>query len=169
MTTTFTRNLSKAAFTHIMEFVLNNTNVKNALVESGIDDTYGLLTLTDAIVENLVYPDTDPQVKTMHKLKKGEMGLIKCFIHYVYYRGEINDPIGNDWSKITMEDFDFFRANLSYTSRFGSLSTLTFKTPTPPASSSSSTLFHGQSPVDIFKRGIKRDPSVFPRSKGRNC
>ena len=161
-TNTFTCAASKVAFTHIMEFVLNSTNVKNALVESG----YGLMTLTDNIVENLVYPDADPKIITKYKLKKGEMGLIKCFIHYVYYRDEINDPINNEWTKITMDDFDLFRANISYTPRFGSLATLTFKSPTPTASSSSSsTPSHGQSPVDIFKRGIKRDPSVFPTLK----
>ena len=117
MTTTFTRIASRVAFTYTTDFVLNSANVKNALVDSGIDDTYGLMTLTDVIVENLVYPDIDPQVKTKYKLKKGEMGLIKCFIHYVYYRGETGDAIGNDWSKITMEDFDLFRANIAYTSR----------------------------------------------------
>ena len=165
MTTIFTRTASKVAFSHIMEFVLNSTNIKEALIEEGIDDTYGLLTLTDSIVENLAYPDIDPQVTTRHKLKKGEMGLLKCFIHYVYYRDEICDPIDNDWTKITMDKFDLFRANISYTPRFGSLSTLTFKTPITPASSSSSTPHHVQSPADIFKRGIKRDPSVFPALK----
>ena len=165
MSTIFTRTQAKVAFNHIMEFVLSNENVKNSLLDSGIDDTFGLMTLTDVIVENLVYPDADSQVKTKHKLKKGEMGLIKCFIHYVYYCDEIGHPIGSDWTSITMEDFDAFRANLSYTSRFGSLSTLTFKPPTPPAPASSSTPFHGPSPVDVFKRGIKRDPSVFPTLK----
>ena len=148
-----------------MEFVLNSTNIKEALNEEGIDDTYGLMTLTDAIVENLTYPDKDPQVTTKYKLKKGEIGLLKCFIHYVYYRDEISDPIGNDWTKITMDQFDLFRANITYTPRFGTLSTLSFKPPTPPVSSSSSTPYHGQTPVDIFKRGIKRAPSVLPTLK----
>jgi hypothetical protein len=34
-----------------------------------------------------------------------------------------------------------------------------------PTLSSSSTPYSGQSPVDIFKRGIKLDPSVFPTLK----
>jgi hypothetical protein len=34
-----------------------------------------------------------------------------------------------------------------------------------PTLSSSSARYSGQSPVDIFKRGIKRDPYVFPTLK----
>ena len=168
MSSTFTRIASKVAFTHIMEFVIGNTNITAALEVVGIDDTFGLMTLTDADVENLIYPDLDPKVTTTYKLKKGEMGLLRCFIHFVYYRDEINDPINNEWNKVTMEKFDV-KANTSYTPRFGSISTLTYKLSTPSVptstSTSTSTSSHGPSPVDIFKRGIKRDPSVFPTLK----
>ena len=141
MSSTFTRIASKVAFTHIMEFVIGNTNIKAALEVLGIDDTFGLMTLTDADVENLIYPDLDPKVTTTYKLKKGEMGLLRCFIHYVYYRDEINDPINNEWNKVTMEKFDVFRANTSYTPRFGSISILTYKlsTQSVPTSTSTST------------------------------
>jgi hypothetical protein len=64
-----------------------------------------------------------------------------------------------------MADFDQFRSNLAYTTKFGSLSTLVTKQTSLPTLSSSSTPYSGQSPVDIFKRGIKRDTSVFPTLK----
>jgi hypothetical protein len=124
------------------------------------------MSLDDAVVDNLVYPDADPQVSTMYRLKKGEIGLLKCFIHYVYYRDETNNPIGDDWTKITMADFDQFRANLKYTSRFSSLSSIKPKVvASTPALPSSSNTSHLPTPVDLFKRGIKRDPSVFPTLK----
>ena len=83
-----TLTASKAAFTHVMDNVLQNPNITSALNEQGIDDTFGLMILTDDIVDNLVYPDLDPHVQTKHRLKMGEIGLIKCFIHYLYYLEE---------------------------------------------------------------------------------
>jgi hypothetical protein len=66
-----------------MDNVLQTLNVNSALAAIGIDDTFGLFTLTDTIVDNLTYPDPDPNVKTNHRLKKGEIGLLKLFIQYI--------------------------------------------------------------------------------------
>ena len=85
MSSTITRAASKVAFNHIMDNVIDNINIKASLGLVGIDDTFGLMTLTDTDIENLTYPDIDPNVQTTYKLKKGEMGLLRCFIHYVYY------------------------------------------------------------------------------------
>jgi hypothetical protein len=71
----------------------------------------------------LAYHDPTPNIQKLQKLKIGEIGLIKSFIHYVHFREETT-PIGNDWKSITMDDFDQFRANLTYTRRFSSLSSL---------------------------------------------
>jgi hypothetical protein len=46
-----------------------------------------------------------------HKLKRGEIGVKKSFIHYVHFHEGIN-PIGNDWKSIEMDDFDQFQSNL---------------------------------------------------------
>jgi hypothetical protein len=82
--------------------------------------------------------------------------------------------INDQWTAITQDEFDQFRVNLKYTRRFGTLSNLT-ATAVPPAtpstssattpSLSSNTVQSALSPVDMFKRGIKRDPSVFPTLK----
>jgi hypothetical protein len=93
------------------------------------------------------------------------MGLLKSLVHYIYYPDESGSLIGNKWTAITMADFDQFRSNLAYTTNFGSISTLVTKQTSLPTLSSSSATYSGQSPVDIFKRGIKRDPSVFPTLK----
>jgi hypothetical protein len=138
MSSTLTRAASKAAFTHSIDNVLQYPNVTSALAVIGIEGTFGLFTLTDTIVDNLSYPDTDPNVKTNHRLKKGEMGLLKSFINYIYYHDESGDPIGDKWTAITMADYDQFRSNLAYTTRFGSLSILK-QTPVSVTFSSSST------------------------------
>ena len=155
---------SKATFTHLMDNVLQNPNITSALNEQGIDDIFGLMILTDDIVDNLVYPDSDPQVQIKHCLKMGEIVLIKSFIHYMYYLEELGNTIGDDLTNVTMDNFDKFRANLSYTRRFGSLSTLFFKL-SPSPSSSSSTQSLNQSPYGIKKYGIKCDQSLCPTMK----
>jgi hypothetical protein len=121
MSSTLTRAASKAAFTHIMDNVLQSPNVTSALAEEGIEDTFGLFTLTDTIIENLTYPDSDPNIKAAHRLKKGEIGLLKSFIHYIYYRDESGNPIVDKWTAVTMADFDQFRSNFAYTTKFGSI------------------------------------------------
>jgi hypothetical protein len=44
MSSTLTRAASKAAFTHIMNNVLQYRNVTSALAAIGIEDTFGLFT-----------------------------------------------------------------------------------------------------------------------------
>jgi hypothetical protein len=75
------------------------------------------------MVDNLAYHDPNPNIQKLNKLKLGEIGLIISLIHYVHFCEETN-PIGNDWESITMDDFDQFRVNLTYTRRFSSLSSL---------------------------------------------
>jgi hypothetical protein len=84
-------------------------NVTKALKEDGIKDISGI---DDAQVGDLTYFHPDPNNPTASCLKKGEIRLIKMFIHYVRYREEINDQIGDKWHNITQEEFDQFRCNL---------------------------------------------------------
>jgi hypothetical protein len=48
---------------------------------------------------------------TTHPLQKGDMGMIRSFIHYVQHRSSIYDPIGNDWLSITDDMLDEFRTD----------------------------------------------------------
>jgi hypothetical protein len=163
MPSTLTRAASNAAFTHVMDNVIQYPNVTNALAAIDIEDTFGLFTLTDFIVDNLSYPDSDPNVKAAHRLKKGEMLILKSFIQYIYYRNESENPIDDKWTTTTMADFDQFKSNLAYTTSFFLIN---FK-----AKTSSTYLiiiiypYSGQSHIDITKRDINHGTSVFPTLK----
>jgi hypothetical protein len=106
-------------------------------------------------------------------LKKGEIGLIKSFIHFVHYHDEIGNPIGDDWRSIAQDEFDQFRCNTKYMRRFASpeslnkpvASTSTSVSAPSPAPASS---YAAPSPVDLFKRGIKHDPCVYQTLKRTN-
>jgi hypothetical protein len=91
-----TRAVSKAAFTHVTDVILDNKNGTKALTEDGIKDIGGILLLDDEQVEDLTYLDPDPNNPMAYCLNKGEIGRIKTFIHYVHYHEEIKDPIGEN-------------------------------------------------------------------------
>jgi hypothetical protein len=74
-----------------MDNVTQNTNVTKALTDNGIEDIVALLILTDNYVDSLTYKDSDPKVTTKYPLKKGEIGLIKTFIHFLHFRDEISN------------------------------------------------------------------------------
>ena len=157
-----------AAFNHVTQNVLADPNITKALREDGIKEIGVLISLSDAQVEDLTFLDTDPNNPIVYRLKKGEIGLIKSFIHFVHYRDEIGNPIGDDWRSITQDEFDQFRCNTKYTRRFASLASLSSPAPSAPATVLASTPISSHSapsPVDLFKRGIKRDPSVYPTLK----
>jgi hypothetical protein len=115
---TITHAASKAAFVHVTDVILENSNITAAFKEGGIKDIPSILKLTNVTVKSLTFPDPNPNINEMYCLKMGEIKLIKTFIHYVYYRQEINQPINNQWLSVTQEDFDQFRCNLDYTRRF---------------------------------------------------
>jgi hypothetical protein len=104
-----TRAATKAAFTHVVDVILDNVNVTSALAEADIDDVVDILTLDDATITSLTYADPDPNVTQPHLLKRGEIGLLRTFLHFVHYREEINDPIDNKWTGITQDEFNHFR------------------------------------------------------------
>jgi hypothetical protein len=156
-----------AAFNHVTQNILANSNITKALREDGIKEIGVLISLSDEQVEDLTYLDPDPTNPTDYCLKKGEIGLIKSFIHFVHYRDEIGNPIGDDWRSITQDEFDQFRCNTKYTRHFASLASLSSPTPSTAPTPTSTSSHSAPSPVDLFKRGIKRDPSVYPTLKDK--
>jgi hypothetical protein len=152
-----------AAFIHVIQIVLANANITKAL--NGIKEISGLISLDDQQVEDLTYLDSDPTNPMAYCLKKGEIGLVKSFIHFVYYCDEIGDPIGDDWRSFTQDEYYQFRCNTKYTRRFASLASLSTTAPSTPSTAPTPTptsSHSAPSPEDLFKRGIKRDPSVYP-------
>jgi hypothetical protein len=177
-TTPNTRAASKAAFTHITTVLLYNANITKAFKEDGIENVAKILSLTDKEVDDLTYLDSNPSIATAYSLNKGEKGLIKSFIHFVHHWKEISNPIGDDCANASVDEFEQFRANLDYTRRFGTLSNLpsiglvssnstsTTSTSTPiPSPVTCTIIFNTISSRELSKRGIKRDPAVYPTLK----
>jgi hypothetical protein len=118
------RAASKAAFVHVTDVILEDSKITAALKKGGIEDIPSILKLTDVTVDNLTFPGPDHDPTITVRLRKGETGLIKTFIHFVHYCEETNDPIGDKWLSITQEEVDQFHVNHKYTRRLASLANL---------------------------------------------
>ena len=160
-----TRSSSAEAFAHVMDNVINRpsgTPVRSALSQSGIVSMVDLLSLSEADLHNLTYKTVDPdgtKAPTIHYLSIADRNILKYLLYYhIHRRNEFNAI--DDWSKITKDEFDDFRINPDYTLH-PPVPKYSQKHLTSKPQSSTPSL----SSVDFFKRGIKRDPSLFPALK----
>ena len=142
----------------------DSSPLKKALVGAGITDMFALNTLDNDTIDDLVY-DVSPTEKDV-SINRGDKSLLWIFLDYVIHRVNKGDPIGDDWTAVTAEDFDQFRINPQYGGQLrnpGPNQTSTSSTAAPTPSPSTNTSKY--SPVEVFRRGIKRDPSLFPTLK----
>jgi len=154
--TPLTRKESKTAFHHILDNVLgypDGSTLKEALRYDGIETIEDLVTITLPDIDTLTYEDSGKK-GTRSPVPKGPRNVIRLFKYFVHYRQQSGPPI-SDWLAITADDFNNFRLHASVLS--------VSATQPPPSSASSAAPKY--SPADLFKRGIKRDPSLFPTLK----
>ena len=131
----------------------DSSGLKMALVSENIDDMFTLLNLDHATIDSLTYDKSSTE--TNIAVSKGEKGLLKVFLDFVLHREHTGNPIGDDWTAVDQASFDGFRVDPTYlSSKVGA---------TTPTSFGQSTSKY--SPADLFRRGIKRDPTLFPTLK----
>jgi hypothetical protein len=159
-----TRTDAKEVFNHILNTVLDrgdSSSLKSSLTAEGITDIFDLTTVTDDVIDNLIYVDPADPGK-IYPVKKGDKMLLRCFLAYqIYLESESGGEF--NYKSITQTSFDNFRISPSYRA--------TVNRPDPttsvPAASTTSAPSHSSiySPVAMFRRAIKKDPSLFPTLK----
>jgi hypothetical protein len=150
----FTCADSNKALKHVLRNVLqmaDDSPLSKALSEGGFCDIHTVITMTDAEIKDLKYDDKNGNEVMIdrHTIWK----LLSIFIHYYMHRMSKGNPIGNDWTAITAEDYNNFRIS-DYL-----LITRPFNIATSPMMP-----LRGQrirDPIADFKKGIKRDSSSF--------
>jgi len=155
------RTQARAAFDHVMDNVLDrgdDSSLKQALTTAGFRDIYQLLELQPADVEHLVYREEDGEDDL--PIRRGDKGLLFTFLEFVSARGTRGTPI-DDWLALTIEEFDAFRIEPV---RIFVRNPETLAAPGVPTVSPAPRA-PSLSAAAQFKRGIKRDPSVFPTLK----
>jgi uncharacterized pyridoxamine 5'-phosphate oxidase family protein len=148
-----TRADAKAAFDHVVGTIFDSKGIRSALDKAGCNDMFKLLSLDVATIENLQMEHPSVATKSVDLLKC-DKAMLKIFLSFVNACKVSGKPIGDeDWIKLTCEDFDKFRSDPS---------NRVLPTSPSPISSCGSSSF---SMVEQFKKGIKRDPSLFPTLK----
>ena len=109
-------------------------------------------------IDGLTYEDGAQSTLPVPVPARAYLRILKA---YHAYRHETGDPIGDAWTAITAEQFDEFRVADYNVLTMGSTSgyTTVHSTPTPTGPPATS---RPRDPVADFKKGIKRDPSLFP-------
>ncbi len=96
-------------------------------------------------------------------LNKGEINLIKMGIDFFAFRAHNLNHVGldkADWLNLTPRDFAIFRLDPDY--RVWRDQDKATAPPLPAALITAKASASTYTPADLFKRGIKRDPSLFP-------
>ena len=157
---TMTRSEAKAAFNHVLDKVIerdDSSDLKIALVNDGIENIFDLLRLDQHTIDNLGYQDPDDDDRFI-LLKKGDRNILKSFMEFKMDLDAKGVPI--DFLSLTRAEFDQFRIRpIRQASSAAAMS--------PPLLQASQSIPNkpSLSLVEIFKRGIKRDPSLFPTLK----
>lgn len=155
------RAASQAAFNHVMDNVLDRGDgspLKSALLADNIRNISVLIAIRGGHIEHLTYREVDGTEDL--PMFRGDKSLLASFIDLYAYRAEQGNPIGDDdWLTLTEEEFVEFRM----------MPTRVFRRPDGVQDGGAPVVGtaarFGMSPVDNFKRGIKRDPALFPTLK----
>ncbi len=158
-----TKARSKDILNHVLDnvFELDKDHVmRKALKDNAIDNILVLLDWKECDLEMLHFSvktkneDTGEVTMDTHPLGKTYTNLLIIFKAYVGVKfPNIKSIDVQDWFDIDSDDFDAFRVSRNYEPNV--------KTKPPPTLNPNK----AKDPVSDFKRGIKRDQSLFPTLK----
>jgi hypothetical protein len=158
-----TQKEAKQAYNHILDNVLgrsDGTALKSSLYEEGIEDIFDLINLSHATINCLSYKDTSNN-NIVTPIRLGDKILLRCFANYVANCHLEGNPIIDDWSMVTQEDFDSFRIDPK-----NMLSLASNAPPNIPDNIAAKPTSAVQyTPVDTFFSGIKQDETLLPTLK----
>jgi hypothetical protein len=151
-----TRAQGEAALNYVVLTVLNQPDdgpLMKSLRNDSINDVSDFPSLQEIDIENLKYPEDDGSLSA---LVPGLKGRLRAFCAFIRYRVDMSLPIGDNWTSITPEEYDEFRCSRAFDGTiYGVTSSANPGLPTAQST-------RARDPVTDFKRGIKRDPSLYP-------
>ena len=149
------RQARQTTLKHVIENVLGKgegSNLAKALVAYRVIDIHGLM---EAVPGELEYENDEGAIVPVLKSDQHLVSILQDF--------EVAMQPITDWLGITAEDFDQFRTDRRYAANRNPGNPLLNPPSQAPLVSPSNS--NGRSPADIFRRGIKRDQSLFPTLK----
>jgi len=157
-----TRPQAQQAFNHVLDNVLGKDDtspLKQSLASQGITNLFTFLNIDDATIQGLTHQRAANQAAV--PILRADKSLVKVFLDYHVHRNSTGNPIADaDWTTITQADFDEFHMSPDYAVTRGNGNI----PPPPPVPAAPATMLR-YTPAELFRRGIKRDPTVFPTLK----
>ena len=148
-----------AAFNHVLDVVLNRGDgspLKSSLIASNVTSIDDLVAIRGGQIEHLSFSELDGGIEI--DLFRGDKNLLATFLDFYRSRVDQGNPILDaDWTTLTEEEFVEFRMMPDRVFRRAD-----FVQAGHPAPNAGFGPRVPMSPAENFKRGTKRDPSLFP-------
>jgi hypothetical protein len=132
----------------------NDTTLKQALTQNGYTDFHALPFSSSDVIDTLTYNESETTVDV--PVSSVEKALISTFLDFIIHRNHNNNPVGHNWTAITKEESDEFRIDPDYLAR---------RRGEPTIQTPSYTSKQIIQPAELFRKGIRRDQSLFPTLK----
>ena len=139
------RSQAQIVFHHVFNNVLGRTKdtpLQKFFIAEGIQDIFALVTINKSDFDKDLYVNVDDGAD--QKISRGDQRLVQVFLDYVTFRNSSNNPIGDDWTSITQDDFDSYRISPDYAGHQPSPTSKALPTTSSVASASK------YSPADLF-------------------
>jgi hypothetical protein len=127
----------------------DDSPLAKSLAHCDYADMQDVALITEAEMKDLAYDDSG----TLTPLSNSSASFVRIFKAYFEYRCESGDPIEEDFTSITRAEFNQFRVGPVYRDIRDNP-----RVKTQTNSSTTNTI----DPMHEFRKGVKRDPSLFP-------
>ncbi|KAG7338518.1 hypothetical protein IV203_009103 [Nitzschia inconspicua] len=112
-----TKNQKAQALEHILTNVFDleaKNPLREALRDYGIAGIYDLIILEKEDLTNLTYLDEVDGVQQRNLVPRGTARLFIILKDFLRYKVAMGEPVDDDWTGITQEEFDSFRVGAVY-------------------------------------------------------
>ena len=160
------RQQGRTALEHVLDSVIGSgidSSLRKCLEKAGIEDVFTLCSLEVDTIEALTYDKSATELNV--SINRADKNILKAFISYVFFLQASSEPLDSlsDWTNLTESEFDRYRIGTNYIPSLSRTNPVVANQQQALTASINTTSKF--SPADLFRRGIKRDPNLFPTLK----
>jgi hypothetical protein len=156
-----TKAQAKVALDHVLQnlFELDkDAAMIKAFTIDGVNDIRDVLAMDYEHYAMLTYTNDKGDTVVIPPWQKSLLKILKSFN---WWQSKTSFGPVDDWTQVTKENFDDFCLGPDYQSSYGPTSVPSMMPPQVAPQTSLSAPFKFKDPIGDFKKGIKRDPSLF--------
>ena len=153
-----TRSISKEICTFLIETMLDGedaTLYQDSLEYIGVLTLEDLLTLPEEDIDVMQRVEKDNKMVTMTTMSQGHKRLVTWLVKWLNYKKPMLNICDSDaWLSLTVDEFDTFRTTYGNSADVPSNTNV--------QSTESRAVLEKKQELDLFKRSIKRDATLYP-------